>query len=85
MLKTKKRYIILPLIIALSLICSNLLFATTNAVDIYDSMRLKWHDSLTGGSLVDMSDPDISNKVSQIAENAKSNWETMNTDASRTY
>src|SRR5947209_20086427 len=52
---------------------------TTQAV--YDLLRQKWSDSLTGGSNYNTQDPLIAAQLFLIGQNAKTYWSSMNTSS----
>ena len=58
---------------------------SVKAQDAYDTLRLKWYNTLTGGTAYNTSDPDISALVTNITNTANTNWTSMNTAAGRTY
>lgn len=69
----------------LSLLCScfsQIGISHVRASDTYDDMRVKWADTLTGGTGNNTSDPDVAKKLSMIAQTS---WSTMNKAANRTY
>jgi len=58
---------------------------TAHAADVFDNMRQKWVDVLTGGANLDTSDPDIAALILKIDTQAQDYKGTMNKSASRTY
>ncbi|MFD2328103.1 polysaccharide lyase family 8 super-sandwich domain-containing protein [Cohnella sp. GCM10020058] len=50
--------------------------------DEFDTMRLKWRDSLIGGNGYDVNDPVIARKLNLLSQTT---WSTMNKSASRAY
>src|SRR2546430_681661 len=53
--------------------------------DEYDTLRLKWSDHLTMGTNANPTDPSYSGWISSIASVADNNWNSMRTNATRTY
>lgn len=54
------------------------------AADEYDNLRVKWANFILGGAY-DSNDPNITPRISTIATNAQSSWDSMNKAANRTY
>jgi len=48
---------------------------------VYDLLRQKWSDSLTGGSNYNTQDPSIAAQLFLIGQNAKTYWSSMNTSS----
>ncbi|WP_168119573.1 polysaccharide lyase family 8 super-sandwich domain-containing protein [Paenibacillus sp. HB172176] len=75
---------------AILLVCvmlaSMLPFANEKAFasDEYDALRAKWKEMITGGTGYSTGDADIAAKLDEIEDAAQSNWDTLNTDPSRT-
>jgi hyaluronate lyase len=51
----------------------------------FDALRLKWLASLTGGTNLNLNDPNALANISNITASAQSLWTTMNTASGRTY
>jgi hyaluronate lyase len=62
-----------------------LLAASSAFADEYDTLRVRWQNILTGGSALDITDSDISNSVVSLNSSAQTYWNSLNTNAGRTY
>lgn len=51
----------------------------------FDAIRLKWRDTLNGGTNLNSSDPNASINLSNLAVSAQSYWTSMNKSAGRAY
>src|SRR5258706_6747621 len=51
---------------------------TTLFRSVYDLLRQKWSDFLTGGSNYNTQEPSIAAQLSLIGQNAKTYWSSMN-------
>jgi len=51
----------------------------------FDALRLKWHDTLNGGTNLNISDPSAIINLSNLAVSAKFYWTNMNKSVGRTY
>ncbi len=58
---------------------------TVQGADVYDQLRIKYKDMITGGSSYDVTDPNIASKLSKIESDAQGYWDSMDTSASRTF
>ncbi|MDG0811355.1 polysaccharide lyase family 8 super-sandwich domain-containing protein [Cohnella rhizosphaerae] len=56
--------------------------ASVSASDPYDDLRIKWAETLTGGTGYNTADPDIARKLAMAAQ---SSWGSLNKAANRTY
>src|SRR5258706_14341053 len=54
---------------------------TTLFRSVYDLLRQKWSDFLTGGSNYNTQEPSIAAQLSLIGQNAKTYWSSMNTSS----
>ncbi|QYR20975.1 polysaccharide lyase 8 family protein [Paenibacillus sp. sptzw28] len=54
------------------------------AADVYDGMRNRYRDLLTGGTAFDPADPLLSAKIGQIVSTAEQYWHSMDKNPSRT-
>lgn len=87
MLKSSKRGISICMVFFI-LLTMFFITPTTRVVgasDEYDTMRAKWISYITGGTSYDLTDTDVSSKLSGIASAANNYWSSMNKSSSRTY
>ena len=61
-----------------------LLFVSFVRADEYDTLRLKWFNTLVGTGY-DTQDPVIISKLNGIANSANSNWSSMDKSPTRTF
>ncbi|MDQ0900653.1 polysaccharide lyase family 8 super-sandwich domain-containing protein [Paenibacillus sp. V4I7] len=83
-----KKFVVYSLITCLLMYSFMLLLGpaqSASAADEYDLLRDRWKTYLTGGSAINVSDPEIAVKIDQIETNANSYWLSMNKTAGRTY
>jgi hyaluronate lyase len=78
---------VICLFLAAVLLISSLFFTLPKVVhaDEYDSMLLKWRDTLTGGNTFNTLDSDIATRTSSIVTEAQTYWTNMNKNVGRTY
>lgn len=56
-----------------------------NVPDDFDQLRMKWRDSLNGGSEYDPADPHIAARMADITSAARGYWYAMERSAARTF
>ena len=57
----------------------------TAAADSYDALRIKWRDTLTGGTNYSLSDSLVKTRLTSITNTAWSYWNSMDKSPARTY
>lgn len=62
-----------------------LLLPLRSSADEFDSLRLKWRDMLTFGTNASLSDSNYSPWISFVGSTAQGYWNSMKTNASRTF
>ncbi|MNI42717.1 Xanthan lyase precursor [compost metagenome] len=83
MLKSLKQRLGILMILSLLFSCfSQIGIRSASASDAYDDLRMKWADTLTGGTGFNTADPDIAQKLVMAAQTS---WGSMNKSAGRTY
>ncbi|HZG83643.1 polysaccharide lyase family 8 super-sandwich domain-containing protein [Paenibacillus sp.] len=76
----------LSFILCAALLLSSLMPAAASAeetADAFDSLRGKWFDVLTGGTLADTADPDQAGQIRLIEEKAEAAWDSLQTGDAR--
>jgi len=58
--------------------------ATFAAEDAFETIEKKFYDFLTGGTPLDLNDPDVAAKIKEINDSAKEYWNTMDATENRT-
>ena len=53
--------------------------------DQYDRLRTKWSTLIAGGTNYNASDPNITAAIASLTKTAQTDWNSLNTSASRTY
>lgn len=72
-------------VIAALLAAASGLGAAAASADEYDTLRLKWHDDLTGGASYDPNDADIAAKIGSITASAQTQWNNMDKAPDREF
>lgn len=70
----------ISLLICITIIFTSLNFNVANkvnAADVYDDLRLKYKDMITGGTAYDVNDPVVLDKISSITSTAQSYWDSL--------
>ena len=68
-----------------ALVCLILLVVVSPSLaDNFDVLRLRWKETLTGGTNLDLANPDIATAISVISSSAESWWVTLNKAPNRT-